>query len=952
MTANNAGSPIAGLPPEARYSIQTLAIATAYAIAGLLAIPLAIPPGFATAVWPAAGIATACLAIFGRSRWPGIFLGSVAVNTLSALWRGNAGALDAAELLGTATIGMGAALQAIGGAWLLERFRLFPNPLTDERRILLFMLLIGPVTCLIAASVGTATLLFDSRFLIEDAPLQWLTWWVGDTIGALIFVPMTLVLLAPTESDLGGRRRSVALPLLVAFGFAVVIFLFASQAESRRIETEFRARADSVSAALQRNLDRYVYALDSVHSLYRASNDVTREEFSLFTQRLVQQHTAITALEWVPRVPHAMRGAYEARARSDGLSGFYIQELGSEGNLQVSRQRPEYFPVYFIEPVQGNFAAFGFDLASNPVRARALFLSKLARRPIATAPLNLVQLSGRGIGFLLIYPIFKGNPQQLQGYVAGVFRVEAIVEETFRAGFPLETELSLADATHAPGRILYSSPRTRTATGAQRLVRDYDVHIGGRVWRARIWPSATFIAAQSSFYSWLVLVGGLLLTVLLAFLLLVISARTVRVEEIVARRTASLHRSNEQLNQEMQMRREAMRELEKARGQAIEASRAKSDFLARMSHEIRTPLNAIVGTAELLSGELNPADRQKYVRMLARAGDHLLHLINDVLEISRIEAGRVTLENERFHLLDLIQDLDVLYSVSAAKRGLSFTVRTERGLPEAVLGDPYRLRQILVNLLSNALKFTAQGGVELEAKVAESDEEYITLHFVISDSGIGVPPEKREAIFDHFTQADMSVTRQYGGTGLGLSICRALVDMMHGQIFVSDRPGQNGARFEFTVKLRPAPALPGHSGPVAGETGPSPDGQPLRILLVDDAEDNRTLALAFLARTEHQVETAHHGAMAFEMAKDNNYDLILMDMHMPVMDGFEAVRRIREYEQQQGRPRTPIVALTAYALQNEVRRCLEAGCDLHLAKPIRRADLLQSITAAARFKES
>ncbi|MCP5480980.1 MAG: CHASE domain-containing protein [Spirochaetales bacterium] len=947
-----ASFPIAGPPPKIRYMLRSLAIAAAYTIAGLLAIPLAIPPGFATAVWPAAGIATGCLAIFGRSHWPGVFVGSLAVNTLAAVWRGNPAALESAALLSAAAIGLGAALQAIAGAWLLERFRLYPNPLTDERRILLLMLLVGPVACLTAASVGTATLAFGARFFIADAPMQWLTWWVGDTIGALIFVPMTLVLLAPPQSDLAGRRRSVALPLLVAFGFAVVIFLFASQAESRRIETEFRARADSVSAALQRNLDRYVYALDSVHSLYRASNDVTRSEFSLFTQRLVKQHTAIAALEWVPRVPHAMRATLETQARREGLAGFRFQELGPQGDLRVAGQRKEYFPVYFIEPGEQNAAAFGLDLASNPVRARALLHARLTRRPVATAPLNLVQSSGGSVGFLLLYPIFKGSPPELQGYVAGVFQVEAIVEETFRAGFPLETELRLSDATDARSRALYSSPQTRMATGSQRLVRDYAVHIGGRVWQARIWPSEKFMEAQRSFYSWLVLAGGLLLTVLLAFLLLVISARTARVEEMVARRTESLHRSNEQLSQEMQRRRKAMHDLEKARGEAIEASRAKSDFLARMSHEIRTPLNAIVGAAELLSGELSPPDRQKYVRMLSRAGDHLLHLINDVLEISRIEAGRVTLEDERFHLGDLVQELDVLYSVSAAKSGLSFVVKTEENLPEEVLGDPYRLRQVLVNLLSNALKFTAQGSVELEVGVSAKDEETIMVRFVVSDSGIGVPPEKREAIFDHFTQADMSVTRQYGGTGLGLSICRALVEMMGGRIFVSDRPGQPGARFEFTVKLRAAPALPEQIEPGREQAGPGPDVRALRILLVDDAEDNRTLALAFLARTKHQVEVAHNGAMAFQMAKDNNYDLILMDMHMPVMDGFEAVRRIREYEQEKGSHRTPIVALTAYALQNEVRRCMEAGCDLHLAKPIRRADLLRSIGEAARLTQN
>jgi signal transduction histidine kinase/sensor domain CHASE-containing protein len=904
--------PDGGLGQTGRGVLHVLVLAAAYVFFGWLASLLAVPPGYATAVFPAAGVALAALLLYGARLAPGVWLGSFAMN-LAIGYQGS-GQVTATSAALAATIGIGATAQALAGLWLIRRAIGFPNPLDREKDIGLFLLLGGPVSCLVSATMGVTSLHLYGVIATDQYLHNWAVWWVGDAIGVVVTTPLVLAILGRPRAAWRPRRAALVLPPIALLAASVVLFLLASRWEQDRLRVAFHQRADTVTTNLQTGISSYLQLLRAIERFYVTSDTIDRHGFRQFVQTAVRDFPGLTALSWNARVRDAERASFEAAVRREGFPQFQVMERDAQGQLQPAAHRDEYIVVTYIEPYAGNEAAVGFDIASNASRQAAIEQAHERGATVATGRIRLVQEPGEQWAILLLQPVYRegaalddadSRRRALQGFATGVLRMSSIVLAALPVADRHSMSLQFLDESAPPSeRTLYEINPGIAAPAAEALRFEQVFEAAGRNYRIAALPTPAYLAARPALVAWSVLVASLVFCALLEAFLLFVTGRAAQVARLVEERTRELRDSRERLALAIEGSSQALFDWDVATGKVVlgeqwsrmigggdgilvttiddlqalvhpddlaqarqqaaelvrgqrsvyhveyrvrsatggwlwissrakvverdaageatrvagtnvditerkEIERLKNGFIATVSHELRTPLNAIIGVTEMLIEDVRELKRRgeelEPLERVLRAGRHLLALINDILDLSKIEAGKMELYLDSFTVAPLVEEVVTMIQPLAQKNGNQLVVSCSADLG-AMHADQKRVRQALLNLVSNANKFTERGKVTIDARRMEEDDgAWITL--AVTDTGIGMTPELVRRLFQEFVQAEATSTaRKYGGTGLGLVISRRFCQMMGGDITVASEVGRGST---FTIRL-PAEVLAAH----------------------------------------------------------------------------------------------------------------------------------------------
>jgi CHASE1-domain containing sensor protein len=504
-----------GFKAHSQWVLKVALITLIYYVSAKLGLLLAIPPGYASAIWPASGVALAFLLIYGYSYWPGIFIGSFLINV---------DLLNTTDLLQNPTsiylgliIGFGAVCQATLGSYFIKKYVGFPNDLIDELKVLKFIFLGGFLSCLINASLGIFSLSAFGLIKWNELFFNWWTWYVGDTIGVLIITPLwVLAWNGLNHKETLRRQLTVGLPLVLALIITVLAFIVSNSLEKERLQAEFESHATKLTAAIELNLQKNLEMVYSIESFFLSSEYISLEEFKAFNNGAIKRHSGIQALEWIPKVPHSNRKEFEKYMRANGMPSFAITERSKSGQMTTALERDFYYPATYVEPFDGNEEAIGFDLASNKARLVALNLAIDSGEMTFTERIRLVQEKGKQFGFLAFMPVYQQQVQNnmrsrrknIRGFALGVFRVKDIIQSAVQNYEISEIDINIVDASvSGKERMLYSTIKDNPYSFLQLNEKDrgsivtVPIHLGNKKWLFEYRKSNSYLAANRSWQS-------------------------------------------------------------------------------------------------------------------------------------------------------------------------------------------------------------------------------------------------------------------------------------------------------------------------------------------------------------------------------------------------------------------------------------------------------------------
>jgi signal transduction histidine kinase/CheY-like chemotaxis protein len=893
----------------------------AYVVTGKLALMLAVPPGYASPIFPPAGIAVAAMLIAGRVTLPWTFLGSFLLN----LWIGYSlgHRLDEHGFAAAIVIAAASTLQAAGGGSALRHAIGYPAPLDNSRDLSRFLLL-APVICLISASLSLSGLSALGVVKPADLAESWVSWWIGDTLGVLVVVPLTLVLAGEPRELWRSRLRPVALPILLSFVLFTAIFIRVSSWEHDGTLLEFRILSQQMVDKIRTGLEQQDVFLEQLERSFSGRAALSQSDFAHHVESLLQRFPVLQAVEWAPRIDATRRARFEAAQQPDS-PGFAIRELGPSGELRRAGERALFYPVTYVEPSHGNEQAVGFDLTSDSDRKAAVEQAINTGSVAATAPIRLVQEQGEEAGILLIFAVHDGSNGA--GVVLVVLRMGTFTESILA---PVNAMISVRLVDLERDKALYGG--FSLAPGA---VSYQDVFaFGGRRYSVQTIPTALYLAQHRGWQSWAVLVAGVFSTGILGALLLLGTGYTRQVEKMVEERTRDLESVNQQLQLEIKERQQAEAALRQA--QRLEAI---GQLTGGIAHDFNNLLMVVSGNAGLLNENARDDAVRRRASAIMQAAERGQRLTRQLLAFSR----RRTLRPEPVDLRQRLHEI-----VEMLSRSLPEDIEVTVEMPEdiwPVVIDRAEFELALLNIGVNARDAMPRGGqFRIEARNAalyagDMASNGLSGEFVavtLSDTGSGMTEEVLERAFEPFF-----TTKEVGvGSGLGLSQVYGFAKQSGGTAVLASAVDV-GTSITLFLPRATKTSVALHSG----EADAVLSATRVRILLVEDDREVAAVTAELLQEIGCQAVSVYDGRAALAMLeRDVKIDLVMSDIVMPGdISGIELARMLRDR-----RPDLPVLLTTGYS--KYARQVVDEGFEL-IEKPYARDMLAASIQRAAARRQ-
>ncbi len=1093
---------------------RALALGIGYGLLALLAQWFGSSAYLSVPLWPAAGLALACLVVWGWRYWPALWLGAFAAQLIASVWLSGI-PLTLIDLVVAALTAGGISLQALLGAALSQRFLRGTAPLAEARHAFAFLLLGGPLACLVSASVSVGLLPLILNLPPEALQADWPTFWAGDTFGVLLVAPLMLLVLQPSRQHWRGHALTIAAPLLLLATLLSAGYGRLVHTDQIEHDVQIAIHADDLKSKLANVLIQRHELLRSIEGLFEINPRPSLTTFSRFHRKALA-HAGVDLIEWVPRVSQSERPLLNAWARRDGLPGMALLEADATQRLVAAAVRPDYYPLWFISG-SGEHRTIGFDLGAYAPHRQAMQRAAQTTRPALSQ--GRIDRSARSDNWRLLVPIYRlgfdadqaneaARQVALRGFAVAVLHPPSMwadpIAHTVQDGLGIRIRAMSPWNTGSTPLVDVNVPAPRQSQP------DWNARIDGlagdglllELWSLQPWQPGHALHIQILFGIGMML---MLLTGVFVFaeagnqrrMMHEITIRTLSEDRLssllltLQNRDQAIRQLNSDLEQRVQQSefrwkfaiegsgdglwdwnltdntvffsrrlkemlgysedeisnkleewvsrihpedkaatlatvqayldgtteayvsehrlrckdgcwiwildrgvlvsrsadgkplrmigthsditerknndttlREQSEDIQRKNLQLEAANRAKSEFLSTMSHEIRTPMNGVIGMIDVLQQTSLLGYQVEIVDTIRESAYALLGIVEDILDFSKIESGKLEIESLPMSVAVVVEKACSMLDHLARKQQVELTLFTDPAIPTWVLGDAARLRQVIINLVHNAIKFchgTERSGrvsvrAVLAGAAAATDE--VQIDIAVTDNGIGMDKAMCDRLFTAFTQADASTTRRFGGTGLGLAICGNLVAMMGGSITVTSVPGA-GSVFCVHLSLRPVAAEVGASvakavAPLVDLSWPESTGKsaeallsPPRaqalaqrqlVLLAEDNATNQKVTVQQLALLGFAADVSSNGQEALALWRSGDYALLLTDLHMPKMDGYELATAIRADEQGSNR-RIPIVALTANAIKGEAERCKDIGMDDYLCKPTPTAEL-------------